>query len=186
MAYLNGVNYPKLIGFRTFIIKVVCVVLGIAGALCIGKEGPLAHIGACIANLVIYYIPISEFDYFKNEVHKREFLAAGVSAGVSAAFGAPIGGALFSFEISKPSTFWNFNMIWRIFFCSSVSTFTLSVLNQFKENGWEMIDINSAGTLKFGKLQNLSVPINHISGAIILGVLGGCLGAFFIGTNSFL
>lgn len=55
-------------------------------------------------------------------------MAAGVSAGVSAAFGAPIGGSLFSYEISKPNTFWTFSMLWRIFFCSSLSTFTLSVL----------------------------------------------------------
>lgn len=38
----------------------------------------------------------------------REFLAAGISAGVSVAFGAPIGGALFAYEISGPATFWTF------------------------------------------------------------------------------
>jgi chloride channel 7 len=61
-------------------------------------------------------------------VSKREFLAGGASAGVSAAFGAPIGGALFSYELSRPATFWTFGMIWRIFFCCSISTFTLSFL----------------------------------------------------------
>jgi len=55
-------------------------------------------------------------------------MCAGVSAGVSAAFGAPIGGALFSYELSKPTTFWTFAMIWRTFFCCSCSTFTLSFL----------------------------------------------------------
>jgi H+/Cl- antiporter ClcA len=128
MAYLNGVNYPKLIGIDTLITKSLCVVLGIAGGLCIGKEGPLAHIGAIVAVAVIHYIPIPAFDYFKNDVSKREFICGGISAGVSAAFGAPIGGTLFSYELSKPTTFWTFSMLWRTFFCCCCSTFMLSFL----------------------------------------------------------
>lgn len=186
MAYLNGVNYPEIYSYKTLIIKIFCVVLGICGALCIGKEGPLAHIGAAIAVMVIFRFPISTFDYFRNEVDKREFVAAGISAGVSAAFGAPIGGTLFSYEISTPSTFWRFGLIWRIFFCSSVSTFTLSLLSQMRRSGMARITVSSAGTLKFGKLQSLSIPVTHISGAIVLGVMGGVLGSFFISTNTFL
>jgi H+/Cl- antiporter ClcA len=55
-------------------------------------------------------------------------MAAGASCGVSVAFGAPIGGALFSYEISKPNTFWTFNMLWRVFTATSISCFTLSIL----------------------------------------------------------
>jgi len=55
-------------------------------------------------------------------------MSSGISAGVSAAFGAPIGGTLFSYEISKPNTFWTFGMLWRVFLASSISTFTLSIL----------------------------------------------------------
>jgi len=55
-------------------------------------------------------------------------MAAGSSVGVSCAFGAPIGGALFSYEISKPNTFWTFSMLWRVFFATSVGTFTLSIM----------------------------------------------------------
>lgn len=61
MAYLNGVNYPKLISFQTFIVKTICVVLAITTNLFIGKEGPLAHIGANIGVLVIYYTPFKVF-----------------------------------------------------------------------------------------------------------------------------
>ena len=35
-------------------------------------------------------------------------IAAGAACGISVAFGAPIGGALFAYEISKPNTFWTF------------------------------------------------------------------------------
>jgi len=186
MAYLNGVNYPKFIGWDTLIIKCFCVIFGISGGLCIGKEGPLAHIGACIAVIVIYYIPIPQFDYFKNDVNKREFVCAGVSSGVSAAFGAPIGGTLFSYELSKPSAFWTFSMLWRTFFCSSMATFTLSMLTQIHSTGWAELSVNSAGTLKFGKLQDISVPLGHIWGAFVLGILGGVLGSLFITVNTYM
>lgn len=58
MAYVNGINYTGMVGWYTLIIKIVGVVFGISGALCIGKEGPLAHIGAIVALGVIYEIPI--------------------------------------------------------------------------------------------------------------------------------
>jgi chloride channel 3/4/5 len=54
-------------------------------------------------------------------------MAAGASCGVSVAFGAPIGGALFSYEISKPNTFWTFSMLWKVFAATSIATFTLSI-----------------------------------------------------------
>ena len=48
MAYLNGINYPNFIGLRTLIVKIMGVSLAVSAGLCVGKEGPLAHIGAII------------------------------------------------------------------------------------------------------------------------------------------
>jgi len=39
------------------------VVLAVIGSLCVGKEGPLAHIGAILGVMVIY-APIDGFKYF--------------------------------------------------------------------------------------------------------------------------
>lgn len=59
IAILNGVNYPGFISWGVLFCKCFCVILGICASLCIGKEGPLAHIGACVAYLVIYKFPLS-------------------------------------------------------------------------------------------------------------------------------
>ena len=109
-------------------------------------------------------------------------MCAGISAGVSAAFGAPIGGALFSYELSKPSTFWTFSMIWRTFFCSAVSTYMVSLFNQIK-NGDDLL-ISSTGTVKFGNFSDIVMPLQHIHSAFIIGILGGILGAIFINVNT--
>jgi len=126
IGYLNGINYPNVISFETYVTKVFGVVLAVVGGLCVGKEGPLAHIGANIGAAVTYF-PLPRFAWFKNDTYKRYMIAAGTSAGVSAAFGAPVGGALFAFEISKPNIFWKFSVIWKVFLSCALSVFTLTV-----------------------------------------------------------
>ena len=53
MGVLNGVKYPHIFTKRVLIVKVVGVMLAVSGTLCVGKEGPLAHIGAIIAILCL-------------------------------------------------------------------------------------------------------------------------------------
>ena len=104
MGLLNGVRYPKAIDISTLFVKILAVEFAVISNLAVGKEGPLVHIGAIIGTLTPY-IPFSVFEPFRNDSDKRTFMAAGGAAGISAAFGAPIGGALFAYEISKPNTF---------------------------------------------------------------------------------
>ena len=54
----------------------------------------MVHIACCIGNIISYLFP----KYGRNEAKKREILSAAAAAGVSVAFGAPIGGVLFSLE----------------------------------------------------------------------------------------
>ena len=59
---------------------------------------------------------------------RRNFISAGAAAGVASAFGAPVGGLLFSME--EVSSFWNMKLSWQTFFACMVSTFTtVSIIN---------------------------------------------------------
>ena len=136
IGYLNGINYPNFISIPTLITKSVGVTLAVCGKLCIGKEGPLAHIGANIGLLSAYFPGLNN-EFLHNDDKKRNFIAAGASAGVAVAFGAPIGGALFAYEMSRPNTFWKFSMIWRVFVSCSVANFWLTTLNSIRK-----LDVN--------------------------------------------
>jgi H+/Cl- antiporter ClcA len=63
MAILQGVSIPDFFSYKVLVAKSFGVVLAVAGTLCVGKEGPLAHIGACCAVLVLY-LPLSALKQF--------------------------------------------------------------------------------------------------------------------------
>lgn len=72
--------------------------LSVASGLWLGKEGPLVHVACCCANIIMR--PFENLS--NNEARKREVLSAAAAAGISVAFGAPIGGVLFSLEVCLP------------------------------------------------------------------------------------
>ncbi len=68
-----------------------------SAGLILGKEGPFVHIACCCGNIFSYLFP----KYGRNEAKKREILSAAAAAGVSVAFGAPIGKINFYFKEKK-------------------------------------------------------------------------------------
>ena len=84
------------LGFWTLLIKSICLPLAIASGLSVGKEGPSVHYAVCTGNVISRF-----FDKYKRNAAKtREILSACAAAGVAVAFGSPIGGVLFSLEVS--------------------------------------------------------------------------------------
>ena len=109
-------------------------------------------------------------------------IAAGGAAGVAAAFGSPIGGALFAYEISKPNTFWTFEMLWRVFVATSSAVVTVSVLTAFeKASPLGLID---GSILKFGTLEMEASSMYDFPSAVVIGVVSGLIGSAFVWVNS--
>ena len=93
---LSGFVIPHFLDFKVLLVKAVGAVFAVATGMCLGKEGPFVHISTCVAYLVGNCFP----KYVDNGRKMRELLSAGCSSGLSVAFGAPIGGVLFSYEVS--------------------------------------------------------------------------------------
>lgn len=69
--------------------------------------------------------------YGRNEAKKREILSAAAATGVAVAFGAPIGGVLFSLE--ELSYYFPMKTLWRSFFCAMTGAFILKTVNPYGE-----------------------------------------------------
>ncbi|KAI3360050.1 hypothetical protein L3Q82_014384 [Scortum barcoo] len=182
-CYLNGVKIPRVVRLKTLVVKVCGVICSVVGGLAVGKEGPMIHSGAVVAAGVSQGRSTSLkrdfkiFEYFRRDTEKRDFVSAGAAAGVSAAFGAPVGGVLFSLE--EGASFWNQMLTWRIFFASMISTFTLNFFLSIyhKKPG----ELSNPGLINFGRFESDSVTYNlyEIPLFIAMGAIGGLLGALF-------
>lgn len=180
MGYFNGVNYPGVFSWKTLLVKLFGLMWAIAAGLCIGKEGVLAHIGSIIGYMILY-LPFNFVKYFRNNEDKRDMAAAGTAAGVAAAFGSPIGGTLFAYEVAAPTVFWSFELTWMLFFTSAVSCFFVNILESAVEGKFG--ELTNSGVIKFGAFIPDKYKIYDLISFGILGIIGGILGALFCSVN---
>ena len=48
-CFLNGLNVPRLVRFKTLVCKMIGIIFSVSSGLPIGKEGPMVHAGAVVA-----------------------------------------------------------------------------------------------------------------------------------------
>ncbi|XP_061416629.1 H(+)/Cl(-) exchange transporter 4-like isoform X1 [Lethenteron reissneri] len=164
---LSGFIIRGYLGKWTLLVKTVTLVLAVSSGLNLGKEGPLVHVACCCGNIFSYLFP----KYRTNEAKKREVLSAASAAGVSVAFGAPIGGVLFSLE--EVSYYFPMKTLWRSFFAALVAAFVLRAINPFGNSRLVLFYVEYHTPWYLFEL----VPF------IALGVFGGLWGAAFIKLN---
>ncbi|KAH8415913.1 hypothetical protein KR222_003522, partial [Zaprionus bogoriensis] len=178
-SYLNGVKVPRIVRIKTMAVKAIGVITSVVGGLAGGKEGPMIHAGAVVAagisqgKSTTFVKDFRVFKAFRDDHEKRDFVLGGAAAGVSAAFGAPIGGMLFSLE--EAASFWNQNLIWRTLIASIISSFTLNIVLSAYHG---LHDFTFTGLFNLGKFDHpLTFEYFELPLFMLLGVTGGLLGA---------
>ncbi|XP_034207144.1 chloride channel protein CLC-b isoform X1 [Prunus dulcis] len=197
-AYLNGVDTPNMFGATTMIVKVgwllqiecclkIISIIGSIGAvsagLDLGKEGPLVHIGSCIASLLGQGGPDNHcikwrwLRYFNNDRDRRDLITCGAASGVCAAFRAPVGGVLFALE--EVATWWRSALLWRTFFSTAIVVMVLRTFIEicnaggcglFGKGGLIMFDVSTV-TVTYHMMDIIPV--------VVIGIIGGVLGSLY-------
>ncbi|KAL8882353.1 MAG: hypothetical protein Q9192_007597, partial [Flavoplaca navasiana] len=164
---LSGFVIPHFLDLKVLVIKAIGAVFAVATGMCLGKEGPFVHIATCVAYLVGMLFP----KYSENGRKMRELLSAGCSAGLSVAFGAPIGGVLFSYE--EISTYFPRKVLWRAFLCSLFAAMVLKALNPTGTGKLVLFETN----------YGISYSPVHYLVFVLLGIAGGLFGGVFCKAN---
>ena len=189
-ATLNGINLPRCVRVKTLLVKATGVLGSVAGGLPVGKEGPMIHSGAVTgagvsqgkSTTLGFDTAFTKFSDFRNEREKRDFIACGAAAGVAAAFGAPIGGVLFSLE--EGATHWSLDLTWRSFFCAMTTVFWLDLF-QGQLSLDRRLGVQGSGMLQFGSFNDdrAGYVWYELLLFILMGLVGGLMGAVFNGLN---
>ncbi|MEX3010046.1 chloride channel protein [Hoeflea sp. TYP-13] len=82
----------RKLGLRDGLLSAVITVISLGSGASAGREGPVIHLGATLANHAARRSGLPEWS-------KRTLLGAGVAAAISASFNAPIAGVLFAHEV---------------------------------------------------------------------------------------
>ncbi|MBA0848140.1 hypothetical protein Goshw_028950 [Gossypium schwendimanii] len=182
-AYLNGVDTPDMFGATTLLVKIVGSIGAVSAGLDLGKEGPLVHIGSCIASLLgqggpdNYRLKWRWLRYFNNDRDRRDIITAGCSSGVCAAFRSPVGGVLFALE--EVATWWRSALLWRTFFSTAVVVVVLRAFIEICNSG--KCGLFGTGGLIIFDVSDVKVSYQamDIIPVIIIGIIGGLLGSLY-------
>lgn len=149
-------RYFNMNWWKTLLGKFVGGVISIGAGLSLGREGPSIQIGAAIAK---GYCQI----FKKIKLEEKFLITSGASAGLAAAFNAPIAGVMFSLEeIHK-----NFSP--AVLTSAMAASITADVISKNFFGLKPVFDFQSIRTM----------PLNNYHYIIILGIITGILGTVF-------
>uniref|UniRef100_A0A8C1KZR3 Chloride channel, voltage-sensitive 2b n=1 Tax=Cyprinus carpio TaxID=7962 RepID=A0A8C1KZR3_CYPCA len=172
---LRGVVLKEYLTLKTFVAKVVGLTCALGSGLPLGKEGPFVHIASLCAALLCKFMSFFGGIY-ENESRNIEMLAAACAVGVGCCFAAPIGGVLFSIEVT--STFFAVRNYWRGFFAATFSAFIFRVLAV-----WNRDEETITALFKTRFRLDFPFDLQELPAFAVIGIASGFGGALFVYLN---
>ncbi|KAK1878476.1 Chloride channel protein 2 [Dissostichus eleginoides] len=186
---LRGVVLKEYLTFKTFVAKVIGLTCALGSGMPLGKEVEVfiflhlytSHLCAALLSKVM--APLfggsymeEPFEGSKNGLRNTEMLSAACAVGVGCCFAAPIGGVLFSIEVT--STFFAVRNYWRGFFAATFSAFIFRVLAV-----WNQEEETITALFKTRFRLDFPFDLQELPAFAILGIACGFGGALFVYLN---
>uniref|UniRef100_A0AAY4CYA4 CBS domain-containing protein n=1 Tax=Denticeps clupeoides TaxID=299321 RepID=A0AAY4CYA4_9TELE len=172
---IRGVVLKEYLTLKAFIAKVIGLTAGLGSGMPVGKEGPFVHIASICAAV------LSRFMSFFSGVYQSPYcytdiLTVGCAVGVGCCFGTPLGGVLFSIEVT--STYFAVRNYWRGYFAATFSAFIFRVLSVFNKDA-----VTITALFRTNFRMDFPFDLKELPAFAIIGISCGFLGAFFVYLN---
>uniref|UniRef100_A0A7N8YC35 Chloride channel, voltage-sensitive 1a n=1 Tax=Mastacembelus armatus TaxID=205130 RepID=A0A7N8YC35_9TELE len=169
---LRGVVLKEYLTVKAFIAKVIGLTAALGSGMPVGKEGPFVHIASICAAVLSRFMSIFSGVY---QV-RRYILTVGCAVGVGCCFGTPLGGVLFSIEVT--STYFAVRNYWRGYFAATFSAFIFRVLSVFNKDA-----VTITALFRTNFRMDFPFDLQELPAFAIIGISCGFLGAFFVYLN---
>uniref|UniRef100_A0A6Q2XHR7 Chloride channel protein n=1 Tax=Esox lucius TaxID=8010 RepID=A0A6Q2XHR7_ESOLU len=170
---LRGVVLKEYLTLKAFVAKVIGLTAGLGSGMPVGKEGPFVHIASiCAAVLSLDQNKLQ----FTNPYGYTDILTVGCAVGVGCCFGTPLGGVLFSIEVT--STYFAVRNYWRGYFAATFSAFIFRVLSV-----WNKDAVTITALFRTNFRMDFPFDLQELPAFAFIGISCGFLGAFFVYLN---
>ncbi|AWO96428.1 chloride channel 1 skeletal muscle-like [Scophthalmus maximus] len=172
---LRGVVLKEYLTLKAFVAKVIGLTAGLGSGMPVGKEGPFVHIASICAAVLSRFMSIFSGVY-ENPYGYTDILTVGCAVGVGCCFGTPLGGVLFSIEVT--STYFAVRNYWRGYFAATFSAFIFRVLSV-----WNKDAVTITALFKTNFRMDFPFDLQELPAFAVIGISCGFLGAFFVYLN---
>ncbi|XP_030268891.1 chloride channel protein 1a [Sparus aurata] len=172
---LRGVVLKEYLTLKAFVAKVLGLTLALGSGMPVGKEGPFVHIASICAAVLSRFMSFFSGVY-QNPYCYTDILTVGCAVGVGCCFGTPLGGVLFSIEVT--STYFAVRNYWRGYFAATFSAFIFRVFSVFNKDA-----VTITALFRTNFRMDFPFDLQELPAFAIIGISCGFLGAFFVYLN---
>ncbi|XP_006997219.1 chloride channel protein 1 [Peromyscus maniculatus bairdii] len=169
---LRGVVLKEYLTLKAFVAKVVALTAGLGSGIPVGKEGPFVHIASICAAVLSKFMSVF-CGVYEQPYYYTDILTVGCAVGVGCCFGTPLGGVLFSIEVT--STYFAVRNYWRGFFAATFSAFVFRVLAV-----WNKDAVTITALFRTNFRMDFPFDLKELPAFAVIGICCGFLGAVFV------
>uniref|UniRef100_A0A8C0UVU7 Chloride voltage-gated channel 1 n=1 Tax=Cyanistes caeruleus TaxID=156563 RepID=A0A8C0UVU7_CYACU len=172
---MRGVVLKEYLTLKAFVAKVVALTAGLGSGMPVGKESwmtPCSHTCQFCYSLSVFFPSF----FCLSPYYYTDVLTVGCAVGVGCCFGTPLGGVLFSIEVT--STYFAVRNYWRGFFAATFSAFVFRVLAV-----WNKDAVTITALFRTNFRMDFPFDLQELPAFAIIGICSGFLGAFFVYLN---
>ncbi|CAI2356971.1 unnamed protein product [Caenorhabditis sp. 36 PRJEB53466] len=179
---IRGVILVDYLTFRTLVSKIFGIAMALGSGVPIGKMGPFVHIASVVANQMC--LLAAKFNSaYREESRRMECLAAACAVGVACTFSSPVGGVLFSIEVT--TMYFSVRSYWRGFFAACCGATTIRILRGYVAETEVTVNAFYQTSFRPDSFSVNELPLFALLGAAIGRLYGEILGLAFEGTYEF-